>query len=99
MTTRAPLIDDEGEVRELTAADLHLFKPAAEVLEPKLYAGLLEMNRRAGVRGRPKAIVTKEPVKIRLDADVLAALRSTGDGWQTRINDTLRASLHLAGRV
>ena len=53
-------------------------------------------------RGRPAGSVnatTKEPVKIRLDADVIAALRATGDGWQTRINDTLRASLHLAGRV
>jgi len=52
--------------------------------------------------GRPAGSVkttTKEPVKIRLDADVIAALRATGDGWQTRINDTLRASLHLAGRV
>ena len=51
------------------------------------------------VRGRPKSAVTKEPVKIRLDADVLAALRASGEGWQTRINDTLRASLKLARRV
>ena len=50
-------------------------------------------------RGRPKATATKEPVKLRLDADILAALRATGDGWQTRINEMLRASLHLAGRV
>ena len=50
-------------------------------------------------RGRPKAATTKEAVKLRLDADVLAALRASGDGWQTRINDTLRASLKLAGRV
>ncbi|MDB5851463.1 MAG: hypothetical protein JWP29_5215 [Rhodoferax sp.] len=53
-------------------------------------------------RGRPAGIVqavTKEPVKIRLDVDVLAALRASGDGWQTRINDTLRASLQLAGRL
>ena len=50
-------------------------------------------------RGRPKAASTKEPVKIRLDADVLSALRDTGEGWQTRINDTLRASLQLAGRL
>ncbi len=50
-------------------------------------------------RGRPKAAITKEPVKIRLDADVVAALRASGEGWQTRINDTLRASLTLAGRL
>jgi uncharacterized protein (DUF4415 family) len=50
-------------------------------------------------RGRPKAAVTKQPVKLRLDADVLSALRASGDGWQTRVNETLRASLHLAGRV
>ncbi|NYT67194.1 BrnA antitoxin family protein [Pusillimonas noertemannii] len=53
-------------------------------------------------RGRPagsKQAVTKEAVKIRLDADVLAALRASGDGWQTRINDTLRASLALSGAL
>jgi uncharacterized protein (DUF4415 family) len=50
-------------------------------------------------RGRPKAAVTKVPVKLRLDADVLSALRASGEGWQTRINDSLRASLKLAGRV
>jgi uncharacterized protein (DUF4415 family) len=53
-------------------------------------------------RGRPVGsgqAVTKEAVKLRLDADLLAALRATGDGWQTRINDTLRASMALAGKV
>ncbi|MBS0609135.1 MAG: BrnA antitoxin family protein [Proteobacteria bacterium] len=50
-------------------------------------------------RGRPIAATTKEPVKLRLDADVLAALRASGDGWQTRINDALRASLMLAGKL
>lgn len=53
-------------------------------------------------RGRPPgsvAAVTKEPVKLRLDPDVLAALRASGEGWQTRINDMLRASLALAGRL
>lgn len=53
-------------------------------------------------RGRPigsKQATTKEAVKIRLDADVLAALRASGDGWQTRINDTLRASLALSGKL
>lgn len=53
-------------------------------------------------RGRPVGstqAVTKEAVKLRLDADIVAALRASGDGWQTRINDTLRASLALGGKV
>lgn len=53
-------------------------------------------------RGRPvgsKQAVTKEAVKIRLDADVMAALRASGDGWQSRINDALRASLALSGKI
>ena len=36
------------------------------------------------LRGRPAGSVqakTKEPIKIRLDADVLAALRGSGEGW------------------
>lgn len=50
-------------------------------------------------RGRPVSAAPKQAVKLRLDPDVLAALRATGDGWQTRINDLLRASLRLGGRV
>lgn len=52
--------------------------------------------------GRPVGsvqAVTKKPVQIRLDADVLEALRATGDGWQTRVNDTLRANLVMAGKL
>ena len=29
--------------------------------------------------------------KLRLDPDLLQALRNSGDGWQTRVNDALRA--------
>ena len=60
-------------------------------------AGLAALRKAS--RGRPKSEAPKEAVKIRLDADVVAALRATGDGWQTRINETLRASLKLAGKV
>ena len=61
-------------------------------------ADLYEGNK-LKTRGRPKAATTKEPIKLRLDADVVAALRASGEGWQTRINETLRASLRLAGKV
>lgn len=35
----------------------------------------------------------KEVVTIRLDADVLAWLRSSGPGYQTRINSALRSCM------
>jgi uncharacterized protein (DUF4415 family) len=41
-------------------------------------------------RGRPPLDNPKQAVKLRLDADVLAAYRKTGEGWQTRINADLR---------
>ena len=40
-------------------------------------------------RGRP-AGGNKEQVAIRFDRDVLAGLRATGKGWQTRVNDAMR---------
>ena len=45
-------------------------------------------------RGRgPQASPTKVLTSIRLDADVLAFFKSQGDGYQSRINETLRRAL------
>lgn len=46
-------------------------------------------------RGRPPLANPKQAVKLRLDADVLAAYRKTGRGWQTRINADLRKARKL----
>ena len=46
-------------------------------------------------RGRPPLPSPKQAVKLRLDADVLAAYRKTGAGWQTRINADLRRARKL----
>jgi uncharacterized protein (DUF4415 family) len=41
--------------------------------------------------GRPPSPTPhKIPTTIRFDADVLAALKATGKGWQTRVNDAMR---------
>lgn len=45
--------------------------------------------------GRPKKAAPKEAVNIRLDPDVLAYFRSTGAGWQSRINAALRKVVGL----
>jgi uncharacterized protein (DUF4415 family) len=41
--------------------------------------------------GRPRATTPlKVPTTIRFDADVLAALKASGKGWQTRVNNAVR---------
>jgi uncharacterized protein (DUF4415 family) len=82
MANRKPLIDADGEVRELTADDLAKFKPAAEVLPASL-------RKKLGVRG-PQKSPTKERITIRLSQDVVAQFRESGEGWQTRVDAALR---------
>ena len=45
---------------------------------------------RKKLRGRPKAIVTKERITIRLSRDVVERFRATGEGWQTRMDTALQ---------
>jgi len=40
-------------------------------------------------RGRPKSDVVRERITIRLESDVLAQFKSSGPGWQTRMNAAL----------
>lgn len=46
-------------------------------------------------RGRPRLKNPKESVAIRLDADLVKALRASGKGWQSRANDMLRKAIGL----
>ena len=41
-------------------------------------------------RGRPVAAQTKIHTGLRLDAEVVAAFKAGGRGWQTRMNDALK---------
>ncbi len=41
-------------------------------------------------RGRPRLASTKVLTTVRFDVDVLEGMRSTGRGWQTRINQVMR---------
>ena len=82
MASRKPLIDDDGEVRELSAADMAKFRPAAEVLPASL-------KKKLGVRGPQKA-PTKERITIRLSREVVDQFRESGEGWQTRVDAALR---------
>lgn len=43
-------------------------------------------------RGRPKLAKALTHISLRLDPDALEAFRSTGDGWQGRINEAIKAA-------
>ena len=82
-----PLTDKSGEVRELTREDMKRFRPAAEVLPQELLAVL--PKRKPGQRGAQKR-PTKEAITIRYSRDVLESFRTTGPGWQARIDAALK---------
>ena len=77
MPKSKPLTDTEGEVRELTAADMKRFQSAKHALSGTL---LKKLN----IRG-PQKTPTKERITIRLSPEVVQRFRDTGDGWQTRV--------------
>ena len=81
----AELIDDDAP--EATDEWFHRARPAKDVLP-----GLVGKSAAQELpkRGRPLSANPKEHVNIRLDADVLSAFKSTGSGWQTRLNNALR---------
>lgn len=82
---------DDDDAPELTDEIMARLRPAREVLPPDLYAALTA--RKPGQRGKQKK-PTKKPVYIRLDPEVLAHFKSTGAGWQSRINNFLKAAVH-----
>jgi len=68
----------------LTDEQLRRMRPAY-LVHPELVAKHLRRR-----RGRPKSDKPKQQVTLRIDRDVLEKFRSTGDGWQSRINEALR---------
>lgn len=91
-TRLPPLTDADGEVRELTEEDFKHFRPSMEVIPHIVEA----FERMRGARGAQKSPV-KERVGMRLDADIVRHFRNTGPGWQSRVNDVLRAHLATKG--
>jgi len=84
-----PLIDDDGEVRELTAED---FKNAVPFSQLPLSLQKMLSSRKRG----PQKAPTKELISIRLSRDVVERLRASGPGWQSRVDTMLRKWLKRA---
>ena len=81
---RPPLIDDDGEVREITEADLVDSVDARDF--PSFEAAHEELLRRTAAR---------EAGELLLDADLLEHFRAQGPDWTDRINAALRKAAGL----
>ena len=61
--------------------------PDAQPLTPKQLKSMIPMR---ALRGRPKSASTKQLVSVRYSPEVLAYFKSTGEGWQSRMDRVLR---------
>ena len=59
----------------------------AQPLTPKQLKKMIPMR---ALRGRPKSENTKKLVSVRYSSEVLEYFRSTGEGWQSRMDSVLR---------
>jgi uncharacterized protein (DUF4415 family) len=100
-SARRPLTDNEEEDiqrsiaadpdnPELTDAQLSKGRPFREAL-PDLASSIDQARR----RGRPPVEIPRQQISLRLDPDIIAHYKATGNGWQSRLNDDLRKAAKL----
>ena len=78
---------------ELTAFERDLLESIAQAKRGDYAAVHTPEQIKARRAGRPVGSVKAAPkvsTTLRFDPDVLAALKATGRGWQTRVNDAMR---------
>lgn len=61
--------------------------PDAQPLTPKQLKSMVPLR---ALRGRPKSGSAKQLVSVRYSPEVLAYFKSTGEGWQSRMDGVLR---------
>ena len=61
--------------------------PDAQPLTPKQLKAIVPLRM---LRGRPKSESPKQLVSVRYSREVLDYFRSTGEGWQSRMDGVLR---------
>jgi uncharacterized protein (DUF4415 family) len=82
MPKSKPMIEQDGEVRELSLADMKHMRQASNALPASLQAKL-------HTRG-PQKTPIKERITIRLSPEVVQPFRDTGAGWQARLDAALK---------
>ena len=77
-----PTVTEDRAITAAAMADAN-----AQPLTPKQLKEMIPMR---ALRGRPKSENTKKLVSVRYSSEVLEYFRSTGDGWQSRMDSVLR---------
>lgn len=80
--------DEVSDNPELTDEQIAQMRPFREVFPDLAEA----MEEEIAKRGRPPLERPKKAISIRLDQDVIDKFKATGLGWQSRINEVLRAA-------
>jgi uncharacterized protein (DUF4415 family) len=92
--SRATLETRDGRVFELPTDEEDAAITAAALSDPdaRSFTDKEWKAARPTMRtGRPPYTQPKKaPVTLRLDVDILHALKASGKGWQTRVNDIMR---------
>jgi uncharacterized protein (DUF4415 family) len=81
-------IANDPDAAEATDKQLLKAKPFGEALPE-----LMDVIRRG--RGRPSVANPRTQISLRLDGDVIEKFKSTGKGWQSRVNAALRKAAGL----
>lgn len=77
-----PTVTEDRAITAAAMADAN-----AQPLTPKQLKEMIPMR---ALRGRPKSENTKKLVSVRYSSEVLEYFRSTGEGWQSRMDSVLR---------
>ena len=86
-------VSERPAVRMPTAAEEKAITAAAKSdpdAQPLTPAQLKEMVPLRSLRGRPKSENKKLLVSVRYSPEVVAYFKSTGEGWQSRMDGVLR---------
>jgi len=77
-----PTVKEDRTITAAAKAD-----PDAQPLTPKQLKAMIPLR---ALRGRPRSESPKQLVSVRYSPEVLAYFKSTGEGWQSRMDSVLR---------
>jgi uncharacterized protein (DUF4415 family) len=86
-----PSLEEDLSITAAAQAD-----PDAQPLTAKQLKAMVPLRT---LRGRPKSDNAKQLLSLRYSPEVLTYFRSTGDGWQARMNEVLLRYVRQQGGV